>query len=175
MIERPLEGEHHPFYAGYIALVTEPDLRGVLEAQPAELQTLTAAVPAERETHRYEDGKWSVREVVGHVTDVERVFGYRALCISRLDETQLPGFDENDYVANSNYADTPLKGLVTEFASLRTGNLAMLGRLDAERLQQVGNANGSEISVRALAFILAGHFRHHVGILRDRYGVPASE
>ncbi len=173
MIERPLEGEHHPFYADYIKLVTESDLRAVLEAQPEVLRALAASIPADRETHRYEDGKWSIRELVGHVTDVERVSGYRALCISRLDETELPGFDENDYVANSSYADTPLQELVAEFAALRTGNLAMLGRLDAARLQQVGSANGSNVSVRALAFILAGHFRHHVGILRDRYGVQA--
>jgi len=173
MIDRPLEGEYDTFYAGYLALVTEADLLSVLAAQPEELQSLVKRIPPDRETHRYGDGKWSIREVLGHVTDVERVFGYRALCISRLDETALPGFDENAYVASSSYAEAPLRGFPAEFASLRAGNLAMLRRLETARWQQVGDANGSAVSVRALAFIMAGHFRHHVGILRDRYGVEA--
>jgi len=173
MIDRPLEGEYNTFYAGYLALVTEADVLSVLAAQPEELQSLASVIPPYRETHRYAEGKWSIREVLGHVTDVERVFGYRALCISRLDETPLPGFDENAYVASSSYAETPLRGLADEFATLRAGNLAMLRRLETARWQQVGDANGTAVSVRALAFIMAGHFRHHVGILRNRYGVEA--
>jgi hypothetical protein len=173
MIERPPEGEYNPFYASYLALVPEGDLLSVLAAQPKELQSLVKAIPPDRETHRYGEGKWSVREVLGHVTDVERVFGYRALCISRLDQTPLPGFDENDYVAHSSYAETPVEGLAAEFASLRSGNLALLRRLEPARWLKVGNANGSPVSVRALAFIMAGHFRHHLAILRDRYGVGA--
>ncbi len=171
MIDRPPDGEYNPFYAGYLALVPEADLLSVLAGQPQALQSLVEAIPPDRETHRYGEGKWSIREVLGHVTDVERVFGYRALCISRLDETPLPGFDENAYVAHSSYAETPPHDLAAEFASLRAGNLAMLRRLEPARWQQVGNANGSPVSVRAVAFIMAGHFRHHLGILRDRYGV----
>ena len=171
MIERPLEGEYLPYYAGYLKLVPETDLLAVLDGQPDELRRLAASVPADRETHRYADGKWSIREVLGHVTDVERVFGYRAFRISRLDETALAGFDSEEYVANSGYAEAALQGLAAEFSSLRAGNLAMFRRLDAARWQKLGNASGSAVSVRALAFIMAGHFTHHVAILRDRYGV----
>lgn len=169
MIERPADTEYHPFYAGYLELVTETDLLAVLGAQPAELTALVESIPDEK--HRYAEGKWSIRQVLGHIADVERVLGYRALCISRLDETALPGFDENDYVASSTYAEAPAAGIAFEFASLRVANLALFKRLEASRWEQVGNANGSLVSVRALAFILAGHFRHHLGILRDRYKV----
>lgn len=169
MIERPADSEYHPFYAGYLELVTETDLLAVLRAQPDELSALVGSVADE--THRYTKDKWNIREVLGHMADVERVFGYRALCISRLEETALPGFDENDYIASSTYAEAPAAGIVSEFTSLRAANLAMFERLPASRWEQLGNANGSFVSVRALAFILAGHFRHHVGILRHRYKV----
>jgi hypothetical protein len=172
MIERPGESEFASYYGKYIALITEPEVLEILEAQPAEFRRLAAAVPASRETFRYAPGKWSMREVVGHVGDAERVFGYRAFSISRGERQPLPGFDENEYVAASGYDRRPLAELVGEFASLREANRAMLVRLERRELERVGVANGLAISVRALAFIMAGHVRHHLGILRSRYGVP---
>jgi len=170
MIERPTEAEYAPFYAGYVALVPEADVLGVLESQPAEFDAIAGALSVERETSRYAPGKWSVRQVVGHVVDAERVFGYRAFCISRGEQTALPGFDENDYVARATWAQRPLGELAREFAAVRASNLEALRPLDAEAWRRSGIANASPISVRALAFIMAGHVRHHLSVLRRRYG-----
>ena len=169
--ERPGPGEYAPFYAGYVSLVPEPDALAVLTAQPSELLALAARVPAEREQHRYAPGKWSVREVFGHLTDGERVFGYRAFCISRGDQSALPGFDEQSYIAGSDYDGVPLAQLASDFAALRQSNLSVLRRLPADAWARGGTANGTPVTVRALAFIMAGHVRHHLGVLRDRYGV----
>ena len=160
-----------PSFSGYVSLVPEADALVVLESQADTIRRLASAVPAERETFRYAPGKWSVREVVGHVVDAERVFGYRAFCVSRGEEASLPGFDENEYVAESGFDQRTLAELVAEFAVVREANLAVLRRLDSRRLERVGTANGSPVSVRALAFIMAGHVRHHAGVLRARYGI----
>jgi hypothetical protein len=173
MPERPAATEYAPFFAGYVSLVPETDVLPVLAAQAEEIRRLAASVPRDRETFRYAPGKWSVRELVGHIGDAERVFGYRAFCISRGDQAALPGFDENDYIDESAYDEQPLADLAGDFAALRASNLAVLGRLDPARWSRVGNANGNAVSVRALAFIMAGHARHHVGVLKTRYGVTA--
>jgi DinB superfamily len=172
--DRPGGGEHAPFYAGYVSLVTESDVLAALEAQARELEALAASVPAERESFRYAPGKWSVRQVLGHLTDAERVFGYRAFCISRGDRTPLPGFDENAYVASAPFDGQSLKELARDFAALRGANLAVFRHLDPARWALLGSANGSPVSPRALAFIMAGHVRHHQGVLRERYGVPGA-
>jgi hypothetical protein len=171
MTQRPTADEYAPFYAGYIGKVTEDDVLPVLAEQPAILRRLAAAVPPERETYRYAPGKWSVREVAGHLGDVERVFGYRAWRISRGDTTPLSGFDENRYVEASNYGERPLAELVEELATLRQANLALLRSLPPEAWPRLGTANNNPISVRALAYIMAGHVRHHLDVLRERYGV----
>jgi hypothetical protein len=170
-IDRPQASEHLPYYGKYIALVTEPDALRVLERQGGDLRALAAGVDRDRETFRYAAGKWSVREVMGHMIDVERVFGYRAFRISRGDETPLAGFDENTYVARSIYDGIPLKELAEELALVRDANLAVLRRLDGRRTALTGTANGAAVSVRALAYIMAGHVRHHLKGLRENYGV----
>lgn len=174
MIERPTPSEYAPFYAGYIATLPEGDILSLLEQQTSELRQLAAATPADRETFRYADDKWSVREVVGHMIDGERVFSYRALRFSRGDQTPVPGFDENDYVAASHFDQRPLSSLVDELVLVRQANLALFGGLAPEDWTRTGTANNHPVSVRALAFIMAGHVRHHLNILRDRYGVPAA-
>jgi hypothetical protein len=174
MIERPAPSEYASSYAGYIAALPDGDILRILEQQIAELRQLAAGTPADRETFRYDDGKWSVREVVGHMIDGERVFSYRTLRFSRGDQTPVPGFEENQYVAASTFDRRPLSSLVDELALLRQANLALLRGLAPEDWTRTGTANGHAISVRALAFIMAGHVRHHLSILRDRYGVPAA-
>ena len=169
MIERPTEVEFAPFYAGYVALVPEADIVQVLESQAADLRQRTLAFIPAREQFRYAEGKWSVREVLGHVTDAERVFGYRAFCFSRGDENPLPGFDENDYVARSGFDRCSLADLVQEFDQLRDANLTVLRRLDDDAWRRTGTASGQPVSVRALAYIMAGHVRHHLHILSTRY------
>jgi len=172
MIERPGTGEFAPFFAGYVALVPETDIIAVLQDQAAQIRRAALTFPPEREPFRYAAGKWSVREVFGHIGDAERVFGYRAFCISRGEEANLPGFDEQQYVAYSSFEGCSLADLVEEFARLRESNLVVLHRLDEAAWRRSGSANGAPASVRALAFIMAGHVRHHLGVLRTRYAGP---
>jgi hypothetical protein len=170
-IARPGEGEYAPFYAGYVALVPETDILSVLERQAAELRELAASVPADRETFRYAEGKWSIREVMGHLIDGERVFGYRAFCISRGEKAGLPSFDENEYVAGARSNAVPLRELADELVLVRASNLAFLRRLEPREWERTGTASGKPVTVRALAWVMAGHPRHHVRILRERYGL----
>lgn len=170
-MNRPAETEYAAFYAGYVSLVPEADVLSVLEGQKDAFRRLAAGVGSERERHRYAAGKWSIREVAGHLADAERVFGYRAFAFSRGEKAPLPSFDENEYVAASGYDHVPLADLVAELITVRDANLAMLRRLTEREWAHVGTASGKPISVRALGFIMAGHPRHHLGILRERYGV----
>lgn len=170
-MSRPAATEYAPFYAGYVGLVPETDVVAALEEQKEELRRLARVVPEDLERHRYAEGKWSIREVVGHLVDGERVFGYRAFAFSRGERAPLPAFDENEYVAASPYDGVPLAELVGELVFVREANLAMLRRLHEAGWARVGTASGKPISVRALAFIMAGHPRHHLRILRERYGI----
>jgi hypothetical protein len=170
-IARPGDGEYAPFYAGYVALVPEADILGVLERQARELRELAASVSPEREAFRYEEGKWSVRQVLGHLVDGERVFGYRAFCFSRGESAGLPSFDENQYVAEAGSDAVPLRDLADELALVRDSNLAFLRRLSPREWERKGTASGKPITVRALAWVMAGHPRHHVRVLRERYGI----
>jgi len=171
MIERPTETEYAPFYAGYIAKIQSGDVLEILESQSSELRRLAAAATPEQEVFRYGPGKWSVREVCGHLIDGERIFGYRAFRIGRGDQTPLPGFDENEYVAASGYHERDLTSLVEEFSLVRAGNLAILRNLAGDAWPRVGTANNHPVSVRALAYIMAGHVNHHLGILGAKYGL----
>ena len=173
MNERPDPLEYAPFYAGYVSLVTESDVVRVLEEQPAILERQARQFVPSLERHRYAPGKWSVREVLGHVVDAERVFGFRAFCFSRGEANPLPGFDQNDYVARSGFDGRSLMDLVDEFAQVRQSNLIVLKRLDEEAWKRVGTASGKPVSVRALAFIMGGHVRHHMNVLSSHYTAGA--
>jgi hypothetical protein len=168
---RPPATEYAPFYQGYVAGVPEGDILEILGRQEGIMMAVARSVPPGRETFSYAPEKWSIREVFSHLSDGERVFGYRALRISRGDPTPLPGFDENLYVAASGAASRPLRDLAAEFSHLRQSNLFLLHGIDGEGWRRMGTANGHPVSVRALAFIMAGHVRHHLRILHDRYGV----
>jgi hypothetical protein len=169
MTDRPSDAEFAPFFAGYVSLVPESDIVAVLQDQTAHVRRHALAFSGDRESFRYAAGKWSAREVFGHIGDAERVFGYRAFCISRGEEANLPGFDEQQYVAHSSFDGCRLADLVEEFGQMRESNLIVLRRLDAAAWLRSGSANGSPVSVRALAFIMAGHVRHHLQVLSTRY------
>jgi hypothetical protein len=171
MTGRPTDSEFAEFYKGYVSLVTDTDVLAALEDQTRLMNRLAEAVPADRESYRYAPGKWSVREVVGHLADAERVFGYRAFCISRGEQKMLPGFDENEYVALSGFDRHPVADLAREFVDIRRANLDAFRRFDRDAWTRQGSANGHAVSVRALAYIMVGHVRHHAGILASRYGV----
>ena len=168
-ITRPEPGEYAAYYAGYVAHVPDGDVVELLRAQIRETVEFLAGIPEERAGHRYAPGKWSIREVVGHMADVERIMAYRALRIARGDRTPLPGFDENAYVPAANFDVRTLDSLARELEAARRSTVAFLETLDAEVAARRGTVNNLEVTARALAYIIAGHERHHVKILRERY------
>jgi len=171
MTGQPLESEYAPYYHAYISQVSEDDILPVLRSQTDALDVLLGRVTPERETYRYAEGKWSVREMIGHLIDGERVFGYRAFCIARGETQNLPGFEQNDYILTAPYDRIELEDLLSEFRLVRLSNIAMFRTLDEGAWVRIGTANGNQVSVRAVAFIMAGHVRHHMGGLRERYGL----
>ncbi len=167
--DRPDPTEYAPWYAGYVAKVPDGELLSTLEAQGGEyVQTLTV-IPEARGSFAYAPGKWTVKELLGHVVDAERVFSYRAMRIARGDQTPLPGFDEKAWVPLSGANDRTVADLLGEFRAVRAATLALLRHLPPEAVSRRGVASDKEISVRALAWIIAGHASHHLGILRERY------
>jgi len=169
VMDRPSAAEFASFYTGYVSLVPEADIMSVLEGQADDVRLQTRAFIPKREEFRYADGKWSVREVLGHMTDAERVFGFRAFCFSRGDENALPGFEQEDYVVRGGFDRCSLADLVQEFGQIREVNLTVLRRLNDTAWQRMGTASGKSVSVRALAYIMAGHVRHHLHVLSTRY------
>jgi hypothetical protein len=168
---RPEAGEFDPYYARYINRVPDGDIVALLEHQILETAAALRAVPESRATYRYAEGKWSIAEVVGHLADTERIFTYRALRSARADATPIEGFDENAYVPAGQFDRRPLSELIGEFESVRRATVTLMRGLPPEAWPRIGTANGKAISVRALAYIAAGHERDHLGTLRERYGV----
>ena len=167
-MKRPQAEEFPLFYKGYVDTVSENVLTE-LEQQMESFSALLRSIPAEKASFAYAEGKWTIKELAGHVIDTERIMAYRALRIARNDATPLPGFDENDYVANAHFADRSLESLVDEFAALRKANMYLIRSLNAIEIDRSGISNEKPISVRALIFIMAGHVNHHVAILKQRY------
>ena len=168
-MSRPLENEYAPAFQSYVSHVDEDDIMPALRSQIDALDVLLDRVPPDRETYRYEEGKWSIREILGHLIDGERVFGYRALCIARGETQNLPGFDQDQYMLTAPFDRIDLEDLLSEFRLARLSNIAMFRTLDEAAWTRMGTANGNPISVRALAYIMVGHLRHHMGVLRERY------
>jgi uncharacterized damage-inducible protein DinB len=169
MVPRPEATEFAPFYARYIDGVPDGDLLSILQAQLNQVLTFARGLPEQRGGHRYAPGKWSIREVLGHLADSERIFAYRALRIARGDATPLSGFDENPYVQAGRFDERTLADLSDEYEAVRRATLHLFRHLDDEALARRGTANGAGISVRALGWIIAGHERHHLGMLRGVY------
>jgi DinB superfamily/MOSC domain len=171
-IERPGADEHIPYYQRYIDRVPEGvDLLALMAEQRESTKSLLAGIPESQALFRYAPGKWSIKEIVGHLTDVERIMGCRALRIGRGDTTPLPGFDENAYVPFAKSDERALPDLVDEWVAGRQASLTMFRNLPTEAWERRGTANGSPISVRALAYIIAGHERHHIEMLHKRYNI----
>lgn len=172
-IGRPAPGEFHPFYQPYVDRATDDDVLGALERQASTFVRIASGVPADREGHRYAPGKWSIRQVFGHLVDAERVFGHRAFCISRGETVAMPGFDEDLYVERAPYDRVPLSELAEELAALRGTTLTVFRRVGHTpgAWTATGNANGVDVSLRALAYVLVGHADHHLDVLEERYGV----
>jgi hypothetical protein len=171
-IRRPTDKEFASFYAGYIGLVPDGDLLQSLEQQMRDTQALLRPIGEEKSKFRYAASKWSVREVVGHMADSERVFTYRALRFAHADATPLPGYDEKAWGETSSANSRTLASLLDDFQTLRAASLSLFRGFSEEEWGRAGNANNVAITVRALGYIVAGHERHHVNILKERYLTP---
>lgn len=168
---RPESTEYAPFYHRYIEQVPDGDIVSHLRSNGRELLETIGRIPEERGGHRYGPDKWTIREVIGHLTDAERIFAYRALRIARGDQTLLPGFDENAYVVAAGSDERTLADLARELAAVRESTVLLFESFPDEVWARMGNANGNPMSVRALAYVLVGHPAHHLRILHERYGV----
>lgn len=168
-LARPETGEYAAYYEKYISLVAGSDVAGALEAQRVQTMQLFAGRSERDGNFRYAADKWTVKEVLGHIADSERIFTYRALRIARADQTPMPGFEQDDYVCSGGFNERPLGSLVEEFADVRSATLSLFRSFGAEAWSRRGTANKNEVTVRALAFITAGHELHHRHILEERY------
>jgi uncharacterized damage-inducible protein DinB len=168
-MNRPEKGEYAEYYERYVSLVEENDIVAVLENQQTELLDIFEQITEEKSLFAYAEGKWSIKELIGHLTDGERIFAYRALRISRADKTPIEGFEQDGYIENSNFNNTKLSELTEELILTRKSNLIFFKNLTEEAWLRTGTASENPVSVRALAFIIAGHIRHHLKILNERY------
>jgi len=169
MITPPEATEYQSYYGRYISLVPGQDLIQTLDQQVAHTLLALRAVTEEKSLHRYAPSKWSVKEVLGHLIDAERIFTYRALRFARKDPTPLPGFDQDPYVAAANFDSHPWNDLIAEFEHVRRSTILFFRPLKPEDLLRSGTASQNPVTVRALGYIIAGHELHHTAILRDRY------
>jgi hypothetical protein len=169
MLKKPEPAEYAAYYREYAELVPEGKVLEILEVQIKELEELLADFTEEQLLFRYAPGKWSVKEVIGHMTDTERVMGYRAMRIARGDQTPLPGFQEEEYVKNADFDRLSIQELLGHFSAVRQATIHLFKSFRPEDWLKRGTANGYRISVRALAYIIAGHALHHQKIIRERY------
>jgi uncharacterized damage-inducible protein DinB len=169
-IKRPDQSEFAPFYAGYIAKVPDSGPAPLMREQIATFEKLRS-LPDAKANHQYDSGKWTVKEVIGHVADAERVFSYRLTRIARGDKTPLSGFDENNWAKTAPHRRRPIAEVVDEMIAIRRATLALVDSLDEQTVSNVGLANNNSVSARAICWIMAGHTKHHLDILTERYGV----
>ncbi|MDH3492838.1 MAG: DinB family protein [Acidobacteriota bacterium] len=168
-VTRPLPGEYAPYHEDYIGLVGTGEIITLLTDQIEKTKEILGAVPSEYSSFRYEDGKWTISEVVGHLIDTERVMAFRALAFARGDRYDIPGVDQDQYVAESAYRNCRIPDLVLEFEALRVSTTSFFANLESDKWMRGGNASGQFVTVRALAYIIAGHELHHIEVLRQRY------
>jgi hypothetical protein len=165
---RPVPGEYAAYFEKYIELVPSGDIISLLEREHERTKALLESIPDDRD-HAYAPGKWTIKEVIGHIADTERIFSYRALRYARADTTPLPGFDENAYVPSGAFSNRTLRSLIDELTAVRRATIALFSGLPPEAWERGGVANNNALSVRSLAWIAAGHEIHHRKLLQERY------
>jgi hypothetical protein len=166
-----LKDEYDPHFEQYISCIEPKETERLLEEQVTEIVNLFFLVDEEGGLFKYAEGKWSIKEVLGHMCDAERVFTYRILCISRNEQAVLPAYDENEYVRYANFNQRTLISLVEEIKAVRQSTIHLLNSLSEEQLMRRGLSGGRAVTVRALIYVLLGHFKHHVEILKTRYNI----
>ena len=170
---RPSNDEYDSYYAAYVDRVESDNIVEVLRLQQADTESVLMNLQEEQADYRYEPDKWSVKQVVGHLSDTERVFTYRALCIARGESNSLPGMDQDRYVSGADFDSRKIESLAEEFSSVRSATISFFENLEPDGWIRSGIANQVPVSVRSLAFIIAGHESHHMAILRERYRVES--
>lgn len=157
------------FYHRYVNLASEADAKQAIAFNTEKTLNFLQSISEEKWSYRYAQEKWSVKEMVQHLIDAERIFAYRALCIARKEKASLPGFDENQYAASSKADARSKDDLVGEFRTVREGTTLLFASFDEEQLAETGTANSNSIDVNGIGFIIAGHVQHHLNILQERY------
>jgi uncharacterized damage-inducible protein DinB len=173
--------DHHPepdeygdFYKDYIELVGNENVIQALIQQGQQTYAVIKRLTDEETSYRYQDDKWNVKEIIGHLVDTERIMAYRALCISRGEQNPLPGYDHEEYVQNADFSNRSLQSISTEYDALRNANISMFNSFSSDQVTRTGIANDISVSVRALAYIIAGHERHHMNVLEEKYDINIS-
>ena len=169
MIARPPEQEYDPFYFRYVSRVPEGNLIDLFEIQTQRARRFFENMSEEKANYSYAPDKWTLKEVLGHVMDFERVFAYRTLCIARGEVQSLPGFDENDYARFAGYDRIPLSMILKQYHHLRASTIALLEQIPDGAWTRTGTVNNKSISLRALAYIMPGHELHHLNVIAERY------
>lgn len=168
-IAPPEASEYAPYYGRYISLVKSDDILVALQDQASVTKALLSSLSEQQVNYRYAPDKWSIRQVFGHLIDSERIFAYRALRIARADQIPMEGFEQDDYVRSGNFENRTMSDLLEEYETVRAATLTLFRNLDSAAWSRRGVANNNEITVRAAAYIMAGHELHHVQIVKDRY------
>jgi DinB superfamily len=164
----------YPIGSYFSYYIEQPDSQNVIESLTEQLgmvENIYKNLSDDQQNFRYDAGKWSPKEILGHITDTERIFGFRALCIARGEQQSLPSFDENEYMDGANFADQSLEQLLEQFSLTRKGTIALLKTFSEEIASRMGVANGNAVSARALAWMITGHEVHHLRILKERYSI----
>ncbi|MCB9019361.1 MAG: DinB family protein [Chitinophagales bacterium] len=167
--KQPEEGTFIPYQKTYFDLVPAGDLVDLITNQFNDTETLLLRLSDDQAGHAYAPGKWTIKEVINHLVDCERIMCYRALCIARGEQTSLPGFEQDDYVTASGANERSMKDLVNEFRTVRQASISLLRTFDDAALSRLGTANHHTVSVNALCHVIAGHELHHMKIIRERY------
>ncbi len=166
---KPVEGTYHPYFVIYINKVTEENTSDAFQNQQGLVNDFFDAIPEEKTNHGYAQGKWTLKELLQHIIDAERIFAYRSLCIARREINNLPGFNENEYAANSQANSRSWKSLVDEFKLVRHTTEMLFDSFSDEMICESGFTDNNPVTVNALGFIMAGHLTHHIGVIKERY------
>ncbi len=168
-MNRPKPGDYIPYYDNYISKIEGNDAIKVFEEQLNNTFKLINSIPESKGKFSYAEGKWSIKEVIGHIIDTERVFAYRALCIARGEKKSLPGFEQDDYIQTAGFNYRKISDLANEYKKVREANILLFKSFDENALNRRGLANNNEITVNAILFIIAGHENHHLDIMKAKY------
>jgi hypothetical protein len=169
VVAKPEPGTYPDYFDQYIKLIGNQDPQLILKTQVLNFKALLSEIPFELEDHRYAEGKWSIKELVGHIIDTERILSYRALCIARGEQQPLPGFDENNYAVAGHFDVRSLVNMAHEFGTVREATISLYRNLSTEDLNRQGTANGKPVTPLAYLWIIPGHLQHHVNVLHERY------